>query len=56
MAKGTNYWNLKKAEITVLKGVRKSQRNLKALVFSKTVICNCLKSPNKYGTRKHQKH
>ena len=36
-----------------LKRVGKSQREiLKALGCSKTIICNYLKSPNKYGTRK----
>ena len=36
-----------------LKRVGKSQRKiLKALGCSKIVICNYLKSPNKYGTRK----
>ena len=44
---------LSELEITALKRVRKSQREiLKALGCSKSVICNYLKSPNKYGTRK----
>ena len=39
--------------MTALKRVRKSQREIsKALGRNKTVICNYLKSPNKYGTRK----
>ena len=53
MAKGTKLSEFDKGEITALKKVRKSQREiLKALRRSKTVICNYLKSPNKYGTRK----
>ena len=50
MAKGTE---LSKGEITALKRVRKSQREiLKALGRRKTIICNYLKSLNKYGIRK----
>ena len=53
MAKGTKFSEFEKGEITVLKRVGKSQREIsKALVRSKIVICNYLKSPNKYGTRK----
>ena len=53
MAKGTKLSEFEKGEITALKRVGKSQREiLKALGRSKTVICNYLKSPNKYGTRK----
>ena len=53
MAKGTKLSELEKGNITALKRVRKSQREIsKALECSKTVICNYLKSPNKYGTRK----
>ena len=40
-------------EITALKRVGKSLREIfKALRRSKTIICNYLKSPNKYGTIK----
>ena len=40
-------------KVTALKRVGKSQREiLKVLGRSKTVICNYLKSPYKYGTRK----
>ena len=53
MAKGTKLLEFEKGEITAPKRVRKSQREiLKALGRSKTVICNYLKSSNKYGTRK----
>ena len=53
MAKGTKLPEFEKGEITALKRVGKSEREiLKALGCSKTVICNFLKSPNKYGTRK----
>ena len=53
MAKGTKLSEFEKGEITALKRVGKSQREIsKALGCSKTVICNYLKSPNKYGTRK----
>ena len=53
MAKGTKLSEFKKGEVTALKRVGKSQREiLKALGHSKTVICNYLKSPNKYRTRK----
>ena len=53
MAKGTKLSEFEKGEITALRRLRKSQREiLKALGHSKTVICNYLKSPNKYGTRK----
>ena len=53
MTKGTKLFELEKGEISALKSVGKSQREiLKALGRSKTVICNYLKSPNKYGTRK----
>ena len=53
MSKGTNLLDFGKGKITALKRVRKSQREiLKVLGGSKTVICNYLKSPNKYGTRK----
>ena len=53
MAKGTKLSEFEKGEITALKRVGKSQREiLKALGLRKTVTCNYLKSPNKYGTRK----
>ena len=53
MAKGTKLSEFEKGDITALKRVGKSMREiLKALGCSKTVICNYLKSPNKYGTRK----
>ena len=51
MAKGTKLSEFEKDEITALKKVGKSQREIsKALGHSKTVICNHLKSPNKYTT------
>ena len=53
MAKGSKFSEFDKGEITTLKRVVNSQREvLKTLERSKTVICNYLKSPNKYGTRK----
>ena len=53
MAKGAKLSEFEKGKITALKRVRKSQREiLKVLGCSKTIICNYLKSPNKYGTRK----
>ena len=53
MATGIKWSEFEKDEITALKRVRKSQREIsKALGCSKTIICNYLKSPNKYGTRK----
>ena len=53
MAKGSKLSEFEKGEITALKRVGKSQREIfKALGCSKTVICNYLKSPNEYGTRK----
>ena len=53
MAKGTKLFEFEKGEITALKRVRKSWRGIsKASGHSKTVICNYLKSPNKYGRRK----
>ena len=53
MAKGTKLPEFEKGEITTLKRIRKSLREiLKVLGCSKTVICNYLKSPNKYQTRK----
>ena len=54
MAKGTKLSEFEKGEFTALKRVGKYQREIsKALGRSKTVICNDLKSPNKYGIRKH---
>ena len=53
MAKGTKLSEFKKDEITAMKRVGKSQREIsKAFVCSKIVICNYSKSPNKYVTRK----
>ena len=53
MAKGAELSEFEKGEITAVKRVGKSQREIsKALGHSKTVICNYLKIPNKYGTRK----
>ena len=53
MAEGTKVSELYNGEITALKRVGKLQREIsKALERSKTIICNYLKSPNKYGTRK----
>ena len=55
MAKGTKLSEFEKGKIIALKTVRKSHREIsKVLGCSKTVICNYLKSPNKYGTRKVQ--
>ena len=52
MAKGNILSEFEKGEIKALKRVGKSQREiLKALGRSKNVICNYLKSPDKYGTR-----
>ena len=50
MAKGIKLSEFEKGKITALKRVGKSQRNFEGL--SKTVICNYLKSSNKYETRK----
>ena len=53
MAKGTKLSEFEKGEITALKRVGKSQREISmALGRSKPAIYNYLKSPNKYGTRK----
>ena len=53
MAKRIKISEFKKDKIAALKRVGKSQREIsKILGRSKTVICNYLKSPNKYGTRK----
>ena len=53
MAVGTKLSEFVKGEITTLKRVGKSLREIsKALGRSKAVICNYLKSPNKYKTRK----
>ena len=53
MAKETKLSEYEKGEIIALKRVEKSQREIsKAIGHSKTVICNYLKSPTKYGTRK----
>ena len=53
MAKGIKLSEFKKSEITALKRVENSRREVStALGRSKTVICYYLKSQNKYGTRK----
>ena len=53
MAEGIKLSKFEKGEITALKKVGKYQREIsKALGRCKTVICNYLKSSNKYGTRK----
>ena len=52
MAKGNRLSEFEKGKITALKRVGKSQREIsKALGHNKTIICNYLRSPNKYGTR-----
>ena len=52
MTKGGKLSEFEKGEITVLKTVGKSQREIsKVLGHSNTVICNYLKSSNKYGTK-----
>ena len=53
MALGTKLSEFDKGEITALKRVGKSQREIsKAFGRSKAVICNYLKSRKKYETRK----
>ena len=53
MTKGIKLSEFDKGEITDLKRVGKSQREIsKALGCSKTIFCDYLKSLNKYGTRK----
>ena len=53
MAKGSKLSEFEKGEITALKRVGYSQREIsKALGCRKTVICDSLKNPNKNGTRK----
>ena len=53
MAKRTKLCEFEKGEITALKRVGKSRREiLKTLGCSEIITCNCLKSPNKYGSRK----
>ena len=53
MTKETKLSEFEKGEIIAQKRVWKSQREIsKALGRSETVICNFLKSPNKYETRK----
>ena len=53
MTKGTKLSEFEEGEITALKRVRNCQREIwKALRRSKPVICNYLKSPNKYGISK----
>ena len=51
MAKGTKLSEFEKGEITALKESENLREISKALGRSKTVICNYLKSLNKYGTR-----
>ena len=52
MAQGTKLSEFEKGEITDLKRVGKSQKEIsKFLGRSKTVIYNNMKSSNKYGTR-----
>ena len=53
MAEGITLSEYEKGEIIALKRIGKSQREISnALARSKTAICNYLKCPNKYGTRK----
>ena len=53
MAKGTKLSEFGKGDITAVKSVRKSHREIsKALGCGKTVICNYLKRSNNYGIRK----
>ena len=53
MYKGTKLSEFEKGQITALKSVGKSQREISMVLgHIKTVICNYLKSSNKYGTRK----
>ena len=53
MAKGTKLSEYEKGEISALKRVGKTQREIpKALGRNKTVTCNYWKSPKKYVTRK----
>ena len=48
MAKEAKLCEFEKGEVTALKRVGKSRRKIsKALGFSKTVICNYFKNPNK---------
>ena len=50
MAKGTKLSEFEKGDFTALKRVKKSQREiLKTLGHSKTIICNYLKSSNKFN-------
>ena len=44
--------NLRKARLQLWKELENLREILKASGRSKTVICNYLKSPNKYGSRK----
>ena len=52
MPKGTKLSEFEKGKITALKKSWKISEISKVLGLSKTIICNYLKSPNKYGTRK----
>ena len=53
MAKGTELSEFEKGNLTALKRVGKSQREISnALRRSKIVICYFSKNPNKHGTRK----
>ena len=54
IVKGTKLSEFEKGEITALKRVGKSQREIsKGLGRNKTVICNYLKSPNKLERENH---
>ena len=53
MSKRTKLTNFENGEITALKKVVKSQKEIsKAFGRSKTIVCNYLKRPNICGTRK----
>ena len=51
MAKGTKLSECDKGEITVLKRVGISQKEI-SKAFDRSKISNYLKNPNKYGTKK----
>ena len=56
MAKGTKLSEYEKSKITALKRVGKSQGEIsEALGRSKSIFCNYMKIPNKYGTKKKKK-
>ena len=50
--KELNYLNLRKVRLQLWKESENLKEVLKALGCSKTIICNYVKSPNKYGIRK----